>query len=73
MDALAVLMFGHGKVAAFFIVGVVATVGGFLLCLLFTAPFVAGGLMQPSIALSTAIGCGIGTGIVNAVYAAIVA
>ena len=71
MDFIADFAYGHGKLRAFFVIGALASIGAFLLFLLLAAPFVLVGLVPVGQALAGALGCGIGTGLVNSIFAAI--
>lgn len=70
LDSLSDFAFGHGKLRAFFVVGAFASIAAFLLFLLLAAPFIWAGLIPIGKALAGAIGCGIGTGMVNSIFAA---
>ena len=64
-------LFGNGKLWAFFAVGGAASLGALVLFLALIAPLVLIGVSPLNLALQGAIACAIGTGAVNAVYAAV--
>ena len=70
MDSFSAFAYNHGKFRAFVVIGVTAFLAAFLLYALISAPFAALGFVAWKTVLFGALGCSIGTGAVNSLFAA---
>ena len=63
----------HGKVTAFIVSFVVIFIGAACAYLLIFSPFIVAGLVPLGYVVPAAVGCGVGTGFVNAVSISLMA
>jgi len=73
MDSIGEYILSGGKIKAFFVGGAFVGFMAFVICMALFVPFVIAGWVPFVHAYYSAIGCGFGAGLVNAIFLAAIA